>query len=78
MDSDRKGFSTLDMSFVQHCIRVVMTRRRKITSTLEEGLARWVCAEAARKKFAVSQLLAGILQKRMIEEEHYDAQSGNH
>lgn len=72
MDSNRKEFWTLDMSFVRHCIRAVMTRMRKITITLEESLAQWVCAEAARKETTVSRLLAGILDERMIDDEQYE------
>ncbi len=46
-------------------------RMRKITITLEESLARWARAEAARKDTSVSRLLADILKARMIDEEQY-------
>lgn len=49
------------------------TRRRNITITLEEGVARWARIEAARKDTSVSSLLAGILKERMVEEDAYES-----
>ena len=57
---------------MRHYILVVMIRMRKITITLEESLAQWASAEAARKDVTVSRLLAGILRERVIDEEHYE------
>jgi hypothetical protein len=59
----------LDTNSVQHYIRVMKNRMRKIT--LEESLARWARAEAARKDTSVSRLLADILKARVIDEEQY-------
>ena len=61
----------LDTNSVQHYIRVMKNRMRKITITLEESLARWARAEAARKDTSVSRLLADILKARVIDEEQY-------
>ena len=47
------------------------TRRRNITITLEEAVARWARIEAARRDTSVSALLAGILKERMSEEDAY-------
>jgi hypothetical protein len=67
-----KEFWTLDTNFVQPYSRVMQNRTRKITITLEDSLARWTRAEAARKHTSVSRLLAGILRERMIDEAHYE------
>jgi len=58
---------------VLHHIRVMKTRLRNITITLEENIARWARIEAARKDTSVSRLLAGILKERMLEEDAYQA-----
>jgi len=57
---------------VLHCIRVMKTRLRNITITLEENLARWARLEAARRETSVSRLLAGILKERMLEKGGYE------
>jgi len=49
------------------------TRLRRITITLEEAVAHWARAEAARAETSVSRLLAGILKERMQEEDAYEA-----
>jgi len=47
-------------------------RIRKIRIILEESLARWACAEAARKNTSVSQFPTDILKERMIDDEQYE------
>ena len=55
-----------------HYIRVMKSRLRNITVTLEEDVARWVRLEAARRETSVSRLLAGILKARMLEKNSYE------
>jgi hypothetical protein len=45
---------------------------RNITITLEEDLARWARIEAAREDTSVSQFLAGLLRRRMREQDSYE------
>ncbi len=45
---------------------------RKITITLEEGLARWALAEAARKDTSVSRLVSDVIKERMIDGQQYE------
>jgi hypothetical protein len=45
---------------------------RNITITMEEDLARWARIEAARQDTSVSQLLAGLLRQRMLEDDSYE------
>jgi len=52
--------------------RVMKTKLRNVTVTLEEGVARWARVEAARKDTSVSRLLGEILKERMIEEGSYE------
>ena len=61
----------IDTESVLHYIRVMRTRLRNITITLEEAVASWARIEAARKDTSVSRLLAGILKERMLEEDAY-------
>ena len=61
----------VDTNSVLHYIRVMRTRLRNITLTLEERLARWARLEAARRDTSVSRLLAGILEERMLEQDVY-------
>jgi hypothetical protein len=48
------------------------TKLRNITVTMEEDLARWVRIEAAREDTSVSQFLAGLLRRRMREQDSYE------
>jgi hypothetical protein len=57
---------------VYHYIRVMSSRLRNITITLEEDLARWARVEAARRDTSVSRFLAGILKEQMSEKEDYE------
>jgi hypothetical protein len=57
---------------VTHYIRVMKSRLRNITVTLEENVAHWARLEAARKETSVSRLLAGILKERMLEKDGYE------
>jgi hypothetical protein len=52
-------------------IRVMKTRLRKFTITLEESLARWARLEAARRDTSVSRLLARLLKDQMREKVGY-------
>jgi hypothetical protein len=45
---------------------------RNVTIALEENVAHWARIEAARQDTSVSQLLAGILKKRMQENGSYE------
>lgn len=50
-----------------------MSRRlRNITITLEEAVARWARMEAAKQDTSVSRLLAGILERQMLQDEEYE------
>lgn len=57
---------------MSHYIRVMKTRLRNITITLEEDVARWARLEAAKRDTSVSRLLAGILKDRMHEKNAYE------
>ena len=57
---------------MSHYIRVMRTRLRNITITLEETVARWARLEAARAETSVSRLLAEILKERMREVDGYE------
>ncbi len=61
-----------DTNFVIHYIRVMKSRLRNVTVTLEENVARWARLEAARKETSVSRLLGGILKERMLERDGYE------
>ena len=55
-----------------HYIRVMKTKLRNITITLEERVARWARLEAARRDTSVSRLLASILKDHMREKATYE------
>jgi len=59
--------------FVLHLYRVMKTKLRNVTLTLEESVARWARIEAARQDISVSRLLAGLLKERMREKDGYEA-----
>jgi hypothetical protein len=61
----------LDTNLVTHYIRVMKSRLRNVTVTLEEDVARWARLEAAQKDTSVSRLLGGILKERMLERDSY-------
>ncbi len=63
----------VDTNFVTHYIRVMKTKLKNVTVTLEEQVARWARLEAARKDTSVSRLLGGILKERMLEKNGYEA-----
>ena len=62
-----------DTESVLHYFRVMKTRLRNITITLEENVARWARLEAARADTSVSRLLAGILKDHMREKNGYES-----
>jgi hypothetical protein len=62
----------IDTKFVLHQIRVMKTKLRNVTVTLEEPVARWARIEAARKQTSVSRLLGEILKERMLRNDAYD------
>jgi len=57
---------------VLHNIRVMKTKLRNVTVTLEEPVARRPRIEAARKDTSVSRLLGGIPKERMLDNEGYE------
>jgi hypothetical protein len=57
---------------VTHYIRVVKSRLRNVTVSLEENVARWARLEAARRETSVSRLLGEILKERMLEKDSYE------
>ena len=58
--------------FVLHYIRVMKTKLRNVTVTLEEEVARWARIEAARRETSVSRLLGAILKERMLNNDGYE------
>jgi len=58
---------------VLHYIRVMKSRLRNITITLEEHVARWARIQAATNEVSVSRFLANLLKERMQENEEYEA-----
>jgi hypothetical protein len=56
---------------VTHYIRIMRSRLRNITVTLEESVARWARLEAVRQETSVSRLLGDILKERMREKDQY-------
>jgi hypothetical protein len=57
---------------VTHYIRVMKTKLRNVTVTLDEQVAQWARIEAARKDTSVSRLLGEILKERMLEIDGYE------
>lgn len=47
--------------------------KRNVTVTLDEGTARWVRVEAAKKDMSVSQYLGELLADRRCRHEGYEA-----
>ena len=64
--------NTVVTNFVLHYTRVMKTKLRNVTVTLEEPVARWARIEAARKETSVSRLLGEILKERMLRNDVYD------
>src|SRR5580700_2324653 len=52
--------------------RVMRSKLRNITITLDEALARWGRIEAARQDVSVSRLLADLLRAQTTDQEEYD------
>lgn len=63
----------LDTEIVLHYNRVMKTKLRNITITLEESVARWARIEAATQETSVSRFLANILRERMKQNDEYEA-----
>lgn len=61
----------VDTKPVKHYIRVMKSRLRNMTVTLEENVAHWARVEAARKEMSVSTFLGAILKERMIQTDGY-------
>lgn len=55
-----------------HYIRVMKTKLRNVTVTLEEPVAQWARIEAARNDTSVSRLLGDILKERMLHHHGYE------
>ena len=55
-----------------HYIRVMKSRLRNVTVSLEENVARWARLEAARRETSVSRLLGEILKERMLAKDSYE------
>jgi hypothetical protein len=62
----------VDTKIVLHYNRVMKTKLRNVTVTLEEPVARWARIEAARKDTSVSRLLGTILKERMLNSDGYE------
>jgi hypothetical protein len=62
----------VDTRFVTHYIRVMKSRLRNVTVSLEENVARWARLEAARRETSVSRLLGEILKERMLAKDSYE------
>lgn len=62
----------IDTNFVLHYIRVMKTRLRNITVTLQEDVARWARVAAAHRETSVSRFLGELLKEKMLEEEAYE------
>ena len=60
----------IDTKFVQHDIRAM---KRNVTISMDEGTARWVRVEAARRDLSVSQFLAEVLAERRQRAEGYES-----
>ena len=58
---------------MKHYIRVMRTKLRNVTVTLEEDVARWARIEAAQKETSVSRYLGDLLRERMLEESAYES-----
>jgi hypothetical protein len=58
---------------VKHYIRVMRTKLRNVTVTLEEDVARWARIEAAQKETSVSRYLGDLLRERMLEKSAYES-----
>jgi hypothetical protein len=48
------------------------TKRRTFRISLDEPLARWIQAEAARRKISVSMLVAELLRGKISDDRDYD------
>lgn len=63
----------VDTKSVRHYIRVMKTKLRNVTVTLEEDVARWARIEAAHKETSVSRYLGDLLKERMLEKSAYES-----
>ena len=63
----------VDTRSVKHYIRVMRTKLRNVTVTLEEDVARWARIEAAQKETSVSRYLGDLLRERMLEKSAYES-----
>src|SRR5258708_3102046 len=72
MTKEGDGQDLVDTKFVLHYIRVMKTKLRNVTVTLEEEVARWARIEAARRETSVSRLLGAILKERMLNNDGYE------
>jgi hypothetical protein len=63
----------VDTRSVKHYIRVMKTKLRNVTVTLEEDVAHWARIEAAQKETSVSRYLGDLLRERMLEKSAYES-----
>ena len=61
----------IDTRSVRHYVRVMGTKLRNVTVTLEEDVARWARIEAAQKETSVSRYLGELSRERMLEKGAY-------
>ena len=54
------------------------SRRRNVTITLEEDVARWARIKAAERDSSVSQLVGEMLKEKMKDDDAYDAAMRDH
>jgi len=71
--STKEMQTCLDTKSVKHYIRVMRTKLRNVTVTLEEDVARWARIEAAQKETSVSRYLGDLLRERMLEKSAYES-----
>jgi len=53
-------------------------RRRNVTITVEEDVARWARVKAAERDTSVSQLVGDMIKEKMQRDEAYDAAMREH
>jgi hypothetical protein len=65
--------SILDFNRQREHIRVMKSRSHLIRITVEENVARWLRAEAAKSNTSISCFLSAILKERINEAADYEA-----
>ena len=58
-------------NFVFHELRVILSRMKNVTITMDDAVAEWVRVEAAKRGSSVSRLLGEWLAEKMRQEDAY-------